>query len=116
MKQLRRLSEVTLQKQIKAKQPNGTLINTYESIGNYEVIEQEMTEQIDATIYGANLIKMLRLSSVQSTLEKYLQSKNDDTPDNLSLYYILIGKKRYKIKAVYKNWIDIEFYETHRTI
>ena len=116
MKQLRRLREVILQKSIKAKQLNGTLLQTYQDIGVYKVIEQEITDKVFSSIYGANINKMLRLASVHEELEQLLQSKSNDTADNISLYFILIGAKRYKIVSAYKGWIDVEFYETDRTV
>lgn len=116
MKQLRRLSEVTLQKSIKAKQLNGTMLQSYENIGEYKVIEQEITDKVFSSIYGANISKMLRLASPHEELERFLQSKSNDMPDNISLYFILIGQKRYKIVSAYNNWVDIEFYETDRQL
>lgn len=116
MKQLRRLSEVTLQKSTKAKQPNGTTLQTYDDIATYKVIEQEITDKVFSSIYGANISKMLRLASVHEELEKFLQGKSNDTADNISTYFILIGNKRYKIVSAYKGWIDIEFYETNRVV
>ena len=116
MKQLRRLSEVTLQKSVKTRQSNGTMLQSYTDIAKYKVIQQEITDEVFSTIYGANISKMLRLASPHETLEKYLKDKVNDLADNLSLYYILIGIKRYSIKAVYNNWIDIEFYEASRSV
>lgn len=116
MKQLRRLSEVVLQKSTKVKQPNGTLLQSYADVGTYKVIEQEITDKVFSSIYGANISKMLRLSSPHETLEKFLKSKANDGADNISLYYILIGLKRYRIVSAYNNWVDIEFYETFREV
>lgn len=116
MKQLRRLSEVTLQKSIKAKQLNGTMLTSYNDIATYKVIEQEITDKVFSSIYGANISKMLRLASPHEELERFLQSKSNDMPDNISLYFILIGQKRYKIVSAYNNWVDVEFYETDRQL
>ena len=116
MKQLRRLSEVTLQKSTKAKQPNGTTLQTYNDIAVFKVIEQEITDKVFSSIYGANISKMLRLASPHTSLERFLQSKSNDTADNISLYYILIGNKRYRVVSAYNNWVDIEFYETNRAV
>ena len=116
MKQLRRLSEVTLQKSNKAKRANGTRQTAYEDIETYHVIAEEITDSIYASIYGSNLSKMLRISSPLTSLESFLKGKNTDGTDNLSLYFILVGNKRYKITAVMNNWVDIEFYETNRTV
>lgn len=116
MKQLRRLREVLLQKATKEKQDNGATITSYQAVGTYNVVFQEITDEVFATIYGANITNMLRLASVREELETLLKTKNTDLPDNISLYYIVIGNKRYKVKAVATNWVDIEFYETVREV
>ena len=116
MKQLRRLQTVTLQKSAKVKQTNGTNLTTYSDIGDYRVIAHEIDDSVYASIYGANVTKMLRLSSPLLRLESFLKTKTSDTADNLSLYFVQMGDKRFKITAVYNNWIDIEFYEAARTI
>lgn len=114
MKQLRRLQIVKLQKSNRARQANGINLITYTTLGTYHVIVQEITDSVYASIYGANVQKMLRLSSPRMNLETFLKSKNNDGEDNISLYVILIGDKRYRITKVYNNWVDIEFYETNR--
>lgn len=114
MKQLSRLREVTLQHSSKVRQPNGTNLTTYQDVETYDVIVQELTDSVNATIYGANIFKMLRLSSPLLDLEKYLRAKNTDTADNLSNYFITLDGKRYRIVKSYNNWVDIEFIETVR--
>ena len=116
MKQLRRLTDATLQKSTKAKQANGTDLTTYADVKTYRVVAHEINDSVYASIYGANIRNMLRLSSPLMALESYLKGKNNDGSDNLSLYFILIGNKRFKITAVTNNWIDIEFYETDRAV
>lgn len=114
MMQLRRLTKVTLQKSNRARQANGINLITYTTLGTYNVIVQEITDSVYASIYGANIQKMLRISSPRLKLETFLKRKSNDGADNISLYVILIGDKRYKITKVYNNWVDIEFYETNR--
>lgn len=116
MKQLRRLTPVTLQMATRKKEDNGATTVSYSDVASYNVIQQEITDDVSASIYGANIIKMKRLTSPRLTLEKFLNGCNNDGSDNLSYYYIVIGDKRYKITAVYTNWIDVEFIETVRTI
>ena len=106
---LRYLKPITLKKAEKSKQPNGTYKNTYNEIANYRVQLQNLTDdEVSATLYGANINKMLRLSSPLGDLEEYLLPKVDNKADNISYYYIFIGTKTYKIVAVAEDRIDIE--------
>ena len=106
---LRYLSPITLKKASKEKQANGTYKNTYEDIQDYRVQKQNLTDdEVSATIYGANINKMLRISSPLGKLEEYLLPKVDNKEDNISMYYIFMGTKTYKIVAVAEDRIDIE--------
>ena len=106
---LRYLKPITLKKAEKQKQSNGTYKNTYNEINVYNVQMQNLTDdEISATIYGANINKMLRLSSPLGKLEEYLLPKVDNKEDNISYYYIFIGTKTYKIVSVAEDRIDIE--------
>ena len=61
---LRYLVPITLKKATKTKNANGTYSNTYEVISNHNVQTQNlMDDSVSATIYGAKISKMLRLSS-----------------------------------------------------
>lgn len=108
MTQLRRLYEVILQKKIKQKQSNGTYLETFDNIGTYKIVNQELSDTVSASIYGANLTKISRISSPLNKLEKYLKTKTNDSEDNISKYFILIDKTRYKVISVKNKWIDIE--------
>lgn len=106
---LRYLKPIVLKKATKQKQANGTYKNTYEKIDDYNVQTQNLTDdEVSATIYGANINKMLRLSSPLGELEEYLLPKVDNKQDNISYYYIFIGNKTYKIVSVAEDRIDIE--------
>ena len=106
---LRYLKPITLKKAYKEKQANGTYKNSYERVGFYNVQMQSLTDdEVSATIYGANITKMLRLSSPLGDLEEYLLPKVDNKEDNISNYYIEIGTKTYKIVSVSDDRIDIE--------
>lgn len=109
--QLRYLESVVLKKATKTKQNNGTYINTYEVINNYNVRIQEITDEASITIYGATVNKMYRLSSPRQELESYLKTKLNDSSDNISKYYISYNNGLYKISTVRKNWVDIEYNE-----
>ena len=106
--QLRYLEKVTLKVATKVKQDNGVYIDTYTKIDDYMVEKQELQDQVSASIYGADINKMLRLKSPNKKLEKYLIPKVNNKEDNISKYYIFIDETQYKIKAVTEARIDIE--------
>lgn len=105
---LRYLEKVTLKKSITVKQPNGSCIEEYETIGEYEVQKQELDDQISASIYGASIVNMLRIKTPLSDLENLLKSKLSNTTDNISKYFIFINNAKYKIKSVNSKGIEIE--------
>lgn len=105
---LRYLEKVTLKKSIIVKQPNGSRIEEYETLGEYEVQKQELDDQISASIYGASIVNMLRIKTPLSNLENLLKSKLNNTTDNISKYFIFINETKYKIKSVNSKGIDIE--------
>lgn len=105
---LRYLKDVMLQKATRTKRPNGTPLDTFEDIGLYRIQEQELDDEVAASVYGANLYKMIRIKSVRQTLEDYLYTKVSNKEDNISNYYIMLNNKRYKIKAVNAKGVDLE--------
>lgn len=105
--QLRYLKSVDLKKATKTKQPNGTYLETLTLISSYSVQTQELTDEISASIYGADLNKITRIKSVNNELEAYLKSKLNNEEDNISKYYIFIDDVQHKIKSVRENWVDI---------
>ena len=109
--QLRYLEIVTLKLATKTKQSNGAYIDTYTDKGNYNVRFEEITDEASITIYGATVNKMYRISSPKQELEKLLKTKINDSSDNISKYFISYNGSLYKISAVRKNWIDIEYKE-----
>ena len=108
MKMLRYLIEVSLLKSENEKQSNGVYIKTFNEIDKYKVVKENLKDQISATIYGANIDKMLRLSTPLGDLEKYLLPKVDNKEDNISLYFIQIGETKYKVKSVTESDITVE--------
>ena len=106
---LRYLKPITLKKATKEKQANGTYTNYYTNIASYRVQMQSLTDdEVSATVYGANINKMLRLSSPLGDIEEYLLPKVDNKEDNISNYYIDYKDRTYKIVAVSEDRIDIE--------
>ena len=108
MKQLRYLINAQLDKATRFKEDNGVTTVSYSQINIFTIQQQELTDEISASIYGANVNRMLRVSSPHCELESYLKDKVNNTADNVSLYSLLIDGFRYKIVAVKKNWVDIE--------
>ncbi|MBE6156979.1 MAG: hypothetical protein E7161_04485 [Firmicutes bacterium] len=108
MTQLRYLIDADLYKVEKNKNANGSFMNTYVFKEKYKVQPQEIIDEISANMYGANINKMLRIRSSLKRLEQLLQSKVNNTQDNISTYIITIKNVRYKITSVMNNWIDLE--------
>ena len=104
---LRYLKPITLKKANKTKQPNGTYIDTYGTIDNYNVQKQTLESEVDAQVYGADISKMLRLISPYNKLENYLLEKLSNKEDNVSKYVICDNGVKYKIVAVSPNKVDI---------
>ena len=105
---LRYLKIAVVFKATKTKQPNGRYTETLEKIKAYKVQEQELDDEISASIYGANIHKMLRIKSVINNLESYLNTKVNNKEDNVSNYYIFIGNRKYKIVSVNSKGVDLE--------
>ena len=105
---LRYLTNVTLKKTVIVKQENGSRLEEYEIVNNYKVSKENLDDQVSASIYGASIIKMLRIKSPLSKLENYLETKLNNTTDNISKYYIFVGNNKYKIRSVGNKGIDIE--------
>lgn len=108
MKQLRYLEDAYLYKATYQKQTNGANTETYVQEGWYLVQKQELNDQISASLYGARIRNMLRISSIGSMLESLLRSKTDTGSDNVSKYRIEIDGKKYKIVSVNYASIDLE--------
>lgn len=108
MKLLRYLEEVELHKSVKIKQRNGSYVNEYKLVNKYKVQKQNLTDQVSATIYGANITKMFKISTPLMSLENYLIPKVDNKTDNISLYAIKLNNNMYRIRSVLESGIEIE--------
>lgn len=105
--QLKDLKTFSLKKKVPVKQTNGTIKDTFTLIKDYKVQTQELNDEVSASIYGADINKVLRLTSPLKDLESYLQTKLNNSSDNVSLYFMFNGSVQYKIVSVKSNWIDI---------
>lgn len=105
---IRHLKTITLKKSVSTKQGNGSRTEEYKVIKDYEVQKQELDDQISASIYGANIINMCRIKSPLLDLENLLQTKLNNTDDNISKYFIFMNENKYKIKSVNSKGVVIE--------
>ena len=108
MKQLTRLESIELYRIGKETLPDGDVQETETQIGTYKVVIQELNDNVSATIYGADINKILRISSVNKILEILLKEKLNNTSDNISKYRISYGNSKHKVKDVKSRYIDIE--------
>lgn len=108
MKQLRYLKTIELDKATTTTQSNGARVSVFSKVADYRVQTQELTDEISASIYGADINRMYRISSPRYILENYLAGKNNNSDDNVSQYSFVLNNARYRIRAVKEHWIDIE--------
>lgn len=108
-KQLTRLISCDLNKVTKITTSDGDRTETSMKVGTYSIITQELSDEISANIYGANLNKIRRISSVHNILEILLRSKLNNSQDNISKYRIIFNGEVYKITDVKSKYIDIEY-------
>lgn len=105
---IRHIEKVSLEKITKQKQENGSYLESFQKIKDYDIQKQELDDEISASIYGANLVNMLRIKSPLKDLEAYLNTKLNNKTDNISQYYIFINNAKYRIKSVNSKGVTIE--------
>lgn len=106
---LRYLEKISVKKATKAKQDNGAYISTYEDVKSYNCqIQDLVTDEISASIYGANITKMMRLSSPLKDMESFLLTKVNNKSDNISNYFVEYENNLYRITSVSKSRVDVE--------
>ena len=106
--QLRYLQSVSLKKANKVKESNGVYVDTYDLVKDYRVQLEDLSDEISASIYGANLYKVKRVRSSKKTLEKYLSTKLNNEVDNISKYFLFIDDVIYKINDSQMSGVTIE--------
>lgn len=107
---LRYLVQATLNEATDVLQDNGLMLHEEQEIGNYNVRFYELNDEISAHIYGANLNRMYRIQSPQRKIEKFMATKTNTSPDNISNYFVYIDERKYRVVSVKMNWIDLELY------
>ena len=106
--QLRYLQTVSLKKANKEKQSNGVYVDTYDLVKDYRVQLENLSDEVSASVYGANLYKVKKIKSPNKALEKYLSTKLNNEEDNISKYFIFIDDSIYKINDSQMSGVTIE--------
>lgn len=106
--QLRYLKSISLKKANKEKQSNGVKVFTYNLVDNYRVQFEDLSDEVSASIYGANLYKVKRIRSPKKILERYLSTKLSNEADNISKYFVFVDNVAYKINDVSNSGVTIE--------
>jgi len=63
MKLIRYLETINLLKSNNVKQPNGTYVKDFDFIKSYRIQRKSLDDEVNATIYGANITKMWDITS-----------------------------------------------------
>jgi len=103
------LEKVTLYKLIKGTKRDGDPSESYEKIKEYDSGVQYLDDSVAASIYGAEVTKTYRVSSLHFALEQFLLPKINNNPDNLSNYLIDYLGNKFKIQRVTPKYIDMSW-------
>lgn len=109
MIQLRYLKTIWLDSITRSKAANGSPVITFAHISSHQIQRQEIDDEISASIYGADINNMLRISSPHHELETLLYGKVNLSSDNITNYAIEIDTFVYEIRSVKEKWIDLKF-------
>lgn len=108
MKQIIRLKELDLYKVISTQSADGDFIKTYEFVKSYKVEREELRDTLSATIYGSDINKVMRFSSLRNELESYLYTKLNNSNDNISKYQVKFEDNYYKIEDLTRKYVDVK--------
>jgi len=103
------LEKVTLYEVTKGRKPDGDPTETHNEIGTYDAGVQYLDDSVAASIYGANVNKTYRVSSLHFDLEQYLLPKINNKPDNLTNYLIGYSGNKFKLERVTPKYIDMSW-------
>lgn len=106
---LKDLEKVTLYKLVKSTKKDGDPDESYEKIETYDAGVQYLDDSVAASIYGAEVTKTYRVSSLHFDLEQFLLPKINNNPDNLSNYLIEYLGNKFKIQRVTPKYIDMSW-------
>lgn len=103
------LEKITLYHVTKGTAPDGDPTEIYQKVQEYDAGVQYLDDSVSASIYGAEVTKTYRVSSLHSNLEKTLLPKINNNPDNLSNYLIEYLDNKFKIQRVTPKYIDMSW-------
>ena len=84
-----KLTPITLYSINSTRGLDGDLIEKYEKIFEVEgAIQYLASDEIAASVYGANIDKTYRFKSIYNDLEHFLLEKTNNFPDNLTKYLV----------------------------
>lgn len=86
---LSKLTPVTLYKLTSKRGLDGDVIEEYENIFEADgAVQYLASDEIENSVYGANLLKTYRFKSIYNDLEPFLLEKTQNSPDNLTKYLV----------------------------
>jgi hypothetical protein len=103
------LEKVTLYNLTKSTRKDGDPEESYDKISDYDAGVQYLDDSVAASIYGAEVTKTYRVSSLHFGLEQFLLPKINNNPDNLSKYLIEYLGNKFKIQRVTPKYIDMSW-------
>lgn len=103
------LEKVTLYNLIKSTKKDGDPEESYEKVEEYDAGVQYLDDSVAASIYGAEVTKTYRVSTLHFGLEQFLLPKINNNPDNLSKYLIEYLGNKFKIERVTPKYIDMSW-------
>lgn len=102
-----RLEDVILYNIIKTTKPDGDPDELFKKVDTYQVSVQYLDDSISAAIYGANVSKTYRISSLNKDLESLLLPTIDNNEDNLTKYCIEYKGNKFNLQRVTPKYIDM---------
>jgi hypothetical protein len=107
---LTKLQPIKLYSVKSARGVDGDRIEEYETIFEAEgAIQYLMSDEVDDSVYGANLLKTYRFKSIYNDLEPFLLEKTNNSPDNLTKYLVEWKGHKYTIVKVTPLYLDMQW-------
>lgn len=89
---------------------DGDKIEEYENIFEADgAVQYLMSDEVDNSVYGANLLKTYRFKSIYNDLEPFLLEKTQNSPDNLTKYLVEWKGHKYAIVKVTPLYLDMQW-------
>lgn len=102
-----RLEEITLYNITKTTKPDGDPDEQFTEVAKYQVSVQYLDDSVAAAIYGANVNKTYRISSLNKDLEEKLLPTISNNKDNLTKYCIEYKGHKFNLQRVTPKYIDM---------